>query len=64
MKLKHNNINQNEIAIHYRDNTYENYLNIFVKYEKFPLKNTLIFVILNLLQMKINIYKEAYHEQY
>ena len=32
VKLKHNNINQNEIAILYRDNTYENYLNIFKDY--------------------------------
>ena len=32
MKLNHNNINQNEIAILYRDNTYENYLNIFKDY--------------------------------
>ncbi len=32
VKLKHSNINQNEIAILYRDNTYENYLNIFKDY--------------------------------
>ena len=32
VKLNHNNINQNEIAILYRDNTYENYLNIFKDY--------------------------------
>ena len=32
VKLKHNSINQNEIAILYRDNTYENYLNIFKDY--------------------------------
>ena len=32
VKLKNNNIVQNEIAILYRDNTYENYLNIFKDY--------------------------------
>ena len=32
VKLKNNNINQNKIAILYRDNTYENYLNIFKDY--------------------------------
>ena len=32
VKLKNNNVNQNEIAILYRDNTYENYLNIFKDY--------------------------------